>query len=128
MERILTRLVGAILLLFFAGSASGEGAPSRSATPSQRTPSAKRPLIGEACRNEFFTLCKDLPNNSPRKAIVDCLKSHPDNLSRDCVEAIADRDQEQTPAAQLSRGGHPGRHRTGGGGFGDGSPSAETNP
>jgi hypothetical protein len=129
MERILPRLVGATLLLFFAGlggSAGGEGAPSPSATHSPRTPSANRPLIGEACRSEFFALCKHLPNNSPRTAIVDCLKSHPDSLSRDCVEAIADTNKEPTPVAQPSRGGPPG-HR-GGGRFGDTSPSAETNP
>jgi hypothetical protein len=68
-----------------------------------------------------------LPNNSPREAIVDCLKSHPDSLSRDCVEAMADKDPQQTRVVQPSRGGHRG-HRTGGGGFGDSSPSAEANP
>jgi hypothetical protein len=127
MRRILTRLAGATLLPFLAGSASGEAGLSPSATLSGRAPSAMRPRIGEACKNEFFALCKDLPTNSRRAAIVDCLRSHPESLSRDCVEAMADKDQQQTRVAQPARGAHRGRRR-GEGGFGDGSTSAATHP
>jgi hypothetical protein len=39
-------------------------------------PAYKRPWIGDACKQEFSTLCSNLPSNSRRDAIVECLKQH----------------------------------------------------
>jgi hypothetical protein len=72
-----------------------------------RAPAAKRPWIGEACRNEFSTLCKDLPNDSRRDAVVACLKAHSDSLSHDCSEAIS---EGNGPKAVSQPGRHGGRH------------------
>jgi len=122
MARIGTIAPAAVFLLAFGSArllADASPAPARG---------AKRPWIGEACKEEFFNLCKDLPTNSRRDAIIDCLKAHPENLSHDCAEAITDRPAE----AQLARpghgaGGHRGR-RMGDGGSGDRGPYGGPSP
>src|SRR5712692_8075909 len=91
-ERRVTRLAGA-------------------ASESPRAPSAKRPWIGEACRNEFLTLCRQLPNDSRREAIVECLKAHPESLSHLCTEAMSEG-QEQTHVAHPGRGAGPASEST----------------
>ena len=115
------RLASLIAVLPFVIAASASAQSSSAAanviTPAPRAPSAKRPWIGEACRSEFTTLCKDLPNDSRREVIVDCLKAHTDSLSHDCADAISDR-AEQTPGMRPGRNaGHHG-HRGGGAGGG----------
>ena len=82
-------------------------------------PVPKRPWIGEACKQEFTTLCGDLPASSRREEIVDCLKKHSESLSHDCSEAISDRPEAaRTPG--LGRGGHRRGRRTGGSDSGGG--------
>jgi hypothetical protein len=103
------------MTLLFAATTAAEEAAHPAAAPTSRAPSAKRAWIGEACRNEFATLCKDMPNDSRRDAIVACLKQHADSLSHDCAEAIADRD-DRASVSQPGRGnGHRGRRGAGGG-------------
>ena len=71
---------------------------SRSPTPPLSSPPSRRPpWIGEACKEEFSSLCGHLPLNSQRDAIVQCLKEHQESLSQDCATAISDR----RDAAQL---------------------------
>jgi len=81
----------------------------------------KRPWIGEACKQEFTTLCGELPASSRREEIIDCLKKHPESLSHDCSEAISDRPEAaRTPG--LGRGGRRHGRRTGDGSSGDRGP------
>jgi len=72
-------------------------------------PAYKRPWIGEACKQEFSTLCSNLPSNSRRDAIVDCLKQHSSALSPSCNEAISDR-PEGMKSGGRGRRGHGERH------------------
>jgi hypothetical protein len=115
-----------LLVVSFGGSAAAEEALSSEPSPPRRAPWAKRPWIGEACRNEFFALCRDLPNGSRRDAIVACLKAHPESLSRECAEVTSDR-QEQTHVTRAGRGGHRGR-RMGNGGLGGGGDQQDSDP
>ena len=81
----------------------------------------KRPWIGEACKQEFTTLCGALPLNSRRDEIIECLKKHPESLSHECSEAISDRPEgTQTPGH--GRGGRHRGHRMGDGGPSGGGP------
>ena len=73
-------------------------------------PAYKRPWIGEACKQDFSTLCSSLPSNSRRDAVVECLKQHTDALSPSCSEAISDRPKGTGAEAPGTRGGHGGRH------------------
>jgi hypothetical protein len=83
-------------------------------------PAPKRPWIGEACRQDFSTLCPEMSKSSRREDIVDCLKKHSDSLSRDCSEAISDR-PEATGTPRQGQGEHHRGHRMGSGGsFGRG--------
>jgi Cysteine rich repeat len=66
-------------------------ADSAVAFPGTQSATPKRPWIGEACKQEFSTLCSDLPVSSRREQIIECLKKHPESLSHECSEAIADR-------------------------------------
>jgi hypothetical protein len=67
-------------------------------------PAYKRPWIGEACKQEFSTLCSNLPSNSRREAIVECLKQHSNALSASCNEAISDRPEGPKAGAHGKRG------------------------
>jgi len=73
-------------------------------------PAYKRPWIGEACKQDFSTLCSSLPSNSRRDAIVECLKQHSGALSPSCNEAISDPPKGMGAEAPGARGGHGGRH------------------
>jgi len=102
--------LGALALLA-AGAASSFAAPgdmARLAYPGALA--YKRPWIGEACKQDFSTLCSSLPSNSRRDAIVDCLKQHADALSPSCHEAISDPPKGMGAGASSPHGGHGGRH------------------
>src|SRR5262245_19709706 len=74
--------------------------------PRQGAPSYKRPWIGEACKQEFLSLCTKLPNDSRRDAIVECLRQHAENLSPSCREAIYDsKALPESPQAPSPIGG-----------------------
>jgi len=97
----------AVLVVLLAVAVAG-AAGTQPAAP-------RRPWIGEACKQEFSTLCSDLPASSRREEVVECLKKHPEDLSPQCSEAISDRTKEQGQG-MLPR--HHGRRTGGGGSFG----------
>jgi len=101
----------AALALLTAGAAPSFAAPRDMARLAHPGASEyKRPWIGEACKQDFSTLCSSLPTNSRRDAIVDCLKQHADALSPSCHEAISDPPRGMEAGASSAHGGHGGRH------------------
>ncbi len=110
-----TSKFGALLVSLAAASVA------RPLSAQMTMPQPKHPWIGEACKQEFSTLCGALPLNSRRDEIIECLKKHPESLSHDCSEAIADHPEgAQTPGR--GRGGRHRGHRMGEGGSVGGGP------
>jgi hypothetical protein len=105
-------LVAAVVVSLAAASVAGFAGAQRAAP--------RRPWIGEACKQEFSTLCGDLPLNSRREEIIECLKKHPENLSNECSEAISDRPEGAQTPGQGMRGRHRGRGMGDSGSFGRG--------
>jgi hypothetical protein len=98
----------------FGAALAGLAAAAVAHYAGAQQPLPKRPWIGEACKQEFSTLCGELPPNSRRDEIIECLKKHPDSLSHECSEAIADRPEgARTPGP--GRGAHHRGRRTGDG-------------
>jgi hypothetical protein len=110
-------LVGAALLAVLGlarnGGAQVGDRPMTSPPRREAGPVTKQPWIGEACKEDFSTLCANLPNDSQRDTIVQCLKAHQETLSDGCAAAIAERREQ---GEGIRQGGRPGgRHgrRTG---------------
>ncbi len=99
--------VAALALLLVVAETS-DAAPGGRARPG--APAYKRPWIGEACKQEFFSLCSQLPSDSRRDAIIDCLKQHAQSLSPSCSEAISDGHAESPQAPSPAAGRGFGRH------------------
>ena len=115
----------------FAEAADDYGKPTPSPGPGaghrERGPAAKAPWIGEACKDDFATLCTTVPRDSPREEIVKCLKAHQETLSDGCSAAIVERTDEGPTVRESSRpSGHRNR-RSGGEGMGGGGLGGSAN-
>ena len=129
-----------MMTLSLAGTAwSADPMTAREGSPPAPSPTAapgegfapKCPWLGDACKQEFTTLCGALRPNSRREDIVRCLKEHPDQLSHECQSAIADRPPGAGRFASQGQSGHHhgGRGRRGpAGGDGMSNPASTANP
>jgi hypothetical protein len=104
----------------FAALLVSPAAVSVAGSPRIQPTAPKRPWIGEACKQEFSTLCRELPVSSRREDIIDCLKKHSESLSRECSEAISDRPEGTETPGQGLREHHRGHRMGAGGSFGRG--------
>jgi hypothetical protein len=105
------------------GGASGIPCAQETVVPSRPGGQSTRPLwIGEACKDEFSSVCGYMPLNSRKDDIIDCLKAHPESVSRDCSQAISARTPTGQSNERRGRGlGHRGNR------MGDGA-SADRGP